>query len=221
MFSQFEPYLQEVETRLRELPPPQRADEIEELRQHMQAMREARIEMGQTEAEAVAYTLAHFGAAQTVGSQLQRVLRRGDRSLPGGLWVAAGVALVVNQGQALMKSALSARLHDYQTLLPMPDNTAWWLTMIILTALLAGGLTGLIAPRRAIAGTLLAHITGTVVGGYVTVAQCGFPMLGDIALLVFLAECAIATPVALLAAGLAARWRKQQHRRARRSEIAS
>jgi hypothetical protein len=69
-------YLMQVDERLGTLPVWRRVEEIEEVRQHLQALVDAYIELGQSEEEALTAALAQFGSAPATARGLRRAWRR-------------------------------------------------------------------------------------------------------------------------------------------------
>jgi hypothetical protein len=76
MQSQFEPYLKEVENRLRTLSKEEKAREITEIRSHLEAASDDYCEQGMSEERATMLSLEEFGAPQSVAKQLIKTIWR-------------------------------------------------------------------------------------------------------------------------------------------------
>ena len=220
MHSPLEQYLEEVTTHLHILPAAQRTDEVEEIRQHVEALVAARQELGHSREEAISQTLTQFGRAQTVGRQLARAYKRRFPSTRRSLALASVCALISCFGVNLLVSELFTRLGP-AWVSPMyadslPAHPATWLLSALIGNYAWGYMTGAITPRRAVAGMALVctflnllNLQCIVRGYYDTPLRC--------AELVAFAVMALGfhTGLAMWGAHSGARWRqKRQQRRA-------
>ena len=168
MHSRLEQYIEQVETRLVELPPAQRESETGEMRQHLAAMVEARMESGLCEEKAITETLEQFGRAQTVSRQLTQVHQR--RFLPDNLLTAMICSILCTYGGAFLLFMALVR-HDWKGLhLRLLDGCsqsvqmAYVVNVMLIGCLTAGAITGALFPRRAQWGTLLPYLVWWAMG---------------------------------------------------------
>jgi uncharacterized membrane protein len=73
---QLEQYLETIEARLKNLPAPQRQEEILEIRQHLEALVAGHYLAGLSQDEAVATAIRQFGHAEQIGQALNQVSRQ-------------------------------------------------------------------------------------------------------------------------------------------------
>lgn len=92
---QLETYLQQVKAHLKLLTVEAQAEELQEIRQHLQALVTAGMERGESEADAVAAALQQFGEPRKVGHALQQAWRRRADS-PLRMVMAGGAVFVSN-----------------------------------------------------------------------------------------------------------------------------
>ena len=163
MYNRLEPYLAQVEARLKHLPGERRAEEIQEMRQHMEALVTAHQELGLSEEEAIVATLRQFGSARTVSRELSHALQRAEKPLPGSLGIAMLCQMAGMWGGAY---GLFHLLFVVQTdgLHPrfFANNSAVLIGWTILLGwsflcLGSGLMTGLASPRKALTGIALAY----------------------------------------------------------------
>jgi len=74
--SQLEHYLKTIESRLQNLPPAQRQEELLEIRQHLEALVAGHHLAGLSEAEAVVAAIRQFGHAEQVGQELSKATQQ-------------------------------------------------------------------------------------------------------------------------------------------------
>ena len=221
MHSPLEQYLEQVETRLRDLPAEQRQSEVEEMRQHMQDSVNARVELGYSQDEAVAHTLEQFGKARTVGVELARVHERKDAELCGNLLSAAVCAYIFNVSISLVRNWLMQTLFIPPTRMgSMILFSYWWLASLIIVPLLIGWTTAMLFPRKAVQGTALSYL---IACGYSLVTSSFYSSLpanvpSDMRVRLF-AQALIVTLISMLIAVASAKmgvlWRKARQRRMR------
>ncbi len=156
MHSQLETYIQQVETGLEALPPEFRECEVEEIRQHIEAMVATRIELGQSETAAVAETLAQFGKGRKVSAGLVRAYERCEPCLPGNILQA----IVLNVTAGTILSSLRMNLLPIVAGSPFPLAQHYGFGLLI--AAFAGWLTGAFFPRQAVKGVFIAHAISMV-----------------------------------------------------------
>ncbi len=93
MHSRLEAYLNETEARLRSLASDQRESDIAELRQHLESIAAAYVELNYTEDEAVRCAIERFGQSKTVAGSLVTASRRSDMRQTGSRLCYAGWGL--------------------------------------------------------------------------------------------------------------------------------
>lgn len=159
MHSPLEQYIETVETRLRALPPEQRNNEVEEIRQHLESMVAAHVELGYGEQEAVELSLTQFGKAERVGKDLNRVHLRNERRL-----VPIQIVLVILLSQFVIYQLVPIETSALLALSHWPDPVVRCAIVLFpsLTWLVSGWITGLLLPRRAALGLSIAFGIGMV-----------------------------------------------------------
>ena len=219
MNSQLEQYLEEVETRLHELPMQQRQEEVAEIRLHIGTMIEAHKELGCTEEEAVRQALAQFGKAQVLSQGLSYAFHRGSNSLQGNLLTATVVAsiacLIMSQ---LRFCVTSTFIPTFVSGSQMNVVTGWWVGTLFIFPLLQGWLTAMAAPRKAVQGVALASVlslgTFLIVSNFSGFLPAFLP--STIRLQMFVFETGwwlVCTSIAMLGAKAGAGWKKTRLRR--------
>jgi hypothetical protein len=206
MHSRLEQYLQSVEQKLHGLPAEERHNELSEIRLHLESLVEANKELGNTEEEAVTWTLAQFGRADALGKDLKNVHRWSGDTRHGTL--AGAIALNYFGG------AVASRLMSWLVLLTLtPDGhlAVLWLIRGLLITVCFGWITGALLPRHAVKGTLYAHLLGACVSLMVSLLV-PIPMTSRVPALSFWASLTlstlIGTSLAMLGAKLGVHWRK-------------
>jgi hypothetical protein len=225
MHTQIEQYLEQVETRLVDLPVAQRAGEVEEIRQHMEASVAAFVQRGCSPEEAVTRTLEQFGRAQTVGAELARAHDRRRRTRWDNVPMAAVVFMAVRWLLHTGKGMLSPNIYAlsimangsvyYVSPAAFASGMIFWLVM----AFAAGCLTAQVAPRRAIAGIVLWHVITFAI------SVCAFLLLlrqipavqhdyvTHSVFMSWLESFLVYMPVGMLGARLGRIWKQRQRRR--------
>lgn len=74
--SQLEHYIETIEGRLKSLPPARRQEEMQEIRQHLEALAAGHRIAGLSEDEAVEAAIRQFGHAEQVGKELSQAAQR-------------------------------------------------------------------------------------------------------------------------------------------------
>ena len=165
MHSLLETYLSEVATYLSALPPKQRTEELREMRAHLENAVIVNQEMGQSEDEAAQSAIVQFGTPPGLGENVVWAWRRGEARSKRSLWGTAACALALSfllSNTFLSGTFLDAPIrneiniignwsHIWGAILPMTPSL---ISGVILQSL-AGGLCGLIFPKRAFAGVVL------------------------------------------------------------------
>lgn len=155
MHSLLEDYLAEVAARLGPLPAKRRAEELREMRAHLEAAYAAGLAQGQSDDETARDVLAQFGAPEAVGAETVAVWRRGVRLDRRDFWGAAACALVLMfLLPRLMEPLQTAYFHRY-VVGPLLF-TAFFVFFGGVIYLLAGAAASLLFPRRTVAGIGLA-----------------------------------------------------------------
>jgi len=88
MHSLLETYLSEVATHLSALPAKQRAEEMREMRAHLESVFAAYRHQGQTEDEAARNAVMQFGTPEVVGQDTVTAWQRGERRSKRSFWGA-------------------------------------------------------------------------------------------------------------------------------------
>ena len=76
MHQQLESYLEQVKRQLKSLPPEQQAEELQEIRQHLQCLIASNTERGDSEDKAVVSAIHQFGNSKLVGRALKQAWDR-------------------------------------------------------------------------------------------------------------------------------------------------
>ncbi len=161
MHSPLEQYLEEVHSHLRVLPDLQRMEEVEEIRQHVEALVAARQELGHSEEEAIAQTLMQFCRARTIGGQLTKAYKRRFPSARRSLALASMCALINFLGLCFLAIWSFAKLGPGWGSPMYADcflaHPITWLLSALIFNYSWGYMTGATTPRRAIAGVALVY----------------------------------------------------------------
>jgi hypothetical protein len=138
-----------VEARLRSLPPTDRAAELLEVRQHLEALAQARQEAGVSEEDAWCEALSQFGDAATVGNDLCHAWRKRNRAGERRLFVGATASVLVGIfGIGLLQWAALRVLNG-------TSAVTWAIAGVNLVGpLVVGFMTGALVPRKAIQAVL-------------------------------------------------------------------
>lgn len=221
MHSPLEQYLEEVETRLIDLSAEKRQSELEEMRQHLQDSIEARIELGCSQEEAIAYTLEQFGRAQQIGAELALVHERKAAGWRGTLLAATACAYVFGIGISLLRDALLPALFFFADKgSHLIIDVGWWCASLVMVSFLTGWTTAMFSPRKAVQGSALAYILSFVLPYVVASLHSSVPSAVPLDMQVrLLAHNMILTLIAILiatsSAKMGVRWKQARKRRMR------
>ncbi len=155
-----EVYLKDMAAHLSALPPKRRTDELREVRTHLENAVIVGRERGRTEDEAVRGAVAQYGAVEVVGQELTAAWRREVGLNVRGMVSAAVCTVAVTAVLARMTALLGPLLPPApaQGLLVPPyslGHWAAWVVWLMPLCLVVGGVSGLLFPRRAVAGVVL------------------------------------------------------------------
>jgi len=154
MHSLLENYLAEVQVKLSPLPAKRREEEMREMRQHLLNAVIVNREMGQTEDEAAASTVEQCGTPREAAHGLVRAWRRGkvmdQRSFLGGAVCTMVLSYLLPRmlGPGLIPPGFLNFIH--------PVGLDGFVILSNAVHALAGGISGLVFGKRAVAGTALA-----------------------------------------------------------------
>ena len=118
MHNPLDDYLQEIEARLGSLPPKARKSEMHEMRAHLVYDIASRIESGQSEADAMAATLAQFGDVDDVADDLVRTHSRIQALERRTFWRAVAWSLAANFVTHLIIAAIQFVSMPPRTVVP-------------------------------------------------------------------------------------------------------
>ena len=218
MHSLLETYLSEVAAHLNALPPKRRAEELREMRAHLENAIIVNRELGQSESEAAQNAVAQFGTARDLGENVVWAWRRGRTLNRRSFWGAAVCALLLSfLLPSLRDTPLGPPLVNVVNLLSNGHGWAGGSANLIVNIVfhsLAGGICGLIFPKRALSGTVLG-----LLGGYATFVAMLLIISGtersfDMAP-IWAKENALSCLFAISAAWAGSRWRNARVGRAR------
>lgn len=161
MHSLLEGYLKEVAGHLARLPEARRAEELREVRTHLENAVIVGREMGQTKDEAAREALAQFGTPGALGDNLVQAWRREQtlnrRSLFGAAAGAAAAAYLVNYfvGRVLLAPSLHHSMSHAQV-----DAFVWMrLVCFALVIPVSAGIAGAVFfSRKAVLGAMLGQV---------------------------------------------------------------
>lgn len=216
MHSRLEQYVEQVETRLVELPPAQRESETEEMRQHIAAMVEARMTLGLCEDKAITETLEQFGQAQTVSRELAQAHDRNHKFLPDNLLTATVCAILCTYGGVIPLCLILVFLdHQGHNLFDPKGGfyaarIALMICVVLLSCLGVGRLTGVLFPRRAISGIGCTFLLYCAMG----ISQIsGYHLITPLEFLQVCGFWAVLAVFTMAGAKMGARWRKRRYYR--------
>jgi len=145
MHTLLENYLAEVAAHLSVLPTKQRTEELREMRAHLENAVVVSRELGQTEDEAAQNVVAQFGTPEDLGANVIWAWRRGKtlntKSFFGAVVSTLMLTIIVSPSVMLLMGHFVA------------EDVAFWLTRNFIAFALIGAGTGLLFPKRAVAGT--------------------------------------------------------------------
>ena len=155
MHSQLETYLTEVSSHLGALPGKRRDEELREMRAHLEAAYAAGRGRGQAEDEAAREAFAQFGTPNAVGTETVAAWRRGRRLDRRSFWGAAvcvAILTILLTRLALLTPPGLLPTRGFGQ--PPFSLQIWaeWIVWLMPMFLLAGGISSLLLPRRAITG---------------------------------------------------------------------
>lgn len=157
MHSLLEEYLANVATQMHPLPQEWRDEELRELREHLQNAIAARREQGLSEDEAAQAALEQFGPPSDFAESLVWVWQRGERRENRRSFLGAVVCMSVS---GYLGSTLIGKVVNVTSLLQSSvyRQHSWMITFLLflsatLVMALAGGVSGLAFPKRAVQGT--------------------------------------------------------------------
>ena len=166
MDKQLETYLAQIKAQLQSLPPQKQDEELQEIRQHLQALAANSMTRGLAENEAVAAAIRQFGDSRRVGRDLQQAWR-GRPEKPLRIALAAGGALLCHVTFMYVAILVGVFIDVYilkSTIWHGPNVPRPSLPPLALYPLMAlsfcappffaGWVAGLIAPRRAMMGII-------------------------------------------------------------------
>ena len=166
MFSQFdneevEAYFNRLNAELKKMPPEDRAEMHQEIRQHLEALAAAHEELGATPREAAEAALRQFGDPIKIG---RRLFREWKQSLPrasrGELSVILCVLMVHFSAISLMLfGGMQMTMPIYWRLFNhwVPIQLNFWVPFLA-APLLAGTVAGVLFPRRAVKASFIGHL---------------------------------------------------------------
>ncbi len=160
MHSLVEEYLSALAAQLSALPPKRRTEELREVRTHLENAVVVGREMGRTEDEAIRVAVAQYGTVEVVGQELTAAWRRGRERDTRSFSGAVGCTVALTTGLARMTALIGPFLlpAPAQGLLVPPYSLglwAAWVVWLMPLCLLVGGVSGLLFPRRAVAGVVV------------------------------------------------------------------
>ena len=155
MHTLLENVLVEVAAHLGTLPPRRRADELREMRTHLENAVTVNLELGQSEDEAAQNAVAQFGTPQDLGENVVWAWRRGEVRQKRSFWGAASCAFALTIVLPFLQNTpLEGPLLSLFRFMGTNGQVAGPPVEIALLAL-AGGICGLVFPKRAFSGIVL------------------------------------------------------------------
>ncbi len=89
-------YVEELRKELRDLPVTQRAEQLLEVRTHLDSLKSANLELGLTEEEAEAAAISQLGGSKTLGKQTRRAAWRDQwDTIPGIAFIALMISTII------------------------------------------------------------------------------------------------------------------------------
>ncbi len=166
MHSRLDTYLTEVSAQIGPLPAKARADELREMRAHLEAAFATGLAQGQSGDVAAQAVLDQFGPPGTVGEETVAAWRRGVTLDRRGFWGAAACALaLLSFLPRLLDPFLYPTIMAYFQHIEPTRPALWWVLASLqagcfvasdMVSLLMGALVGVFFPRRAVAAVGLA-----------------------------------------------------------------
>ena len=181
MHSLLETYLSEVEATLSALPTKRRAEELREMRTHLENAVIVNQEMGQSEDEAARTAVTQFGTARDLSENVVWAWRRGEKRQNWGFWGA------VASTPLTLLSLMLAMSHMPNFQIPWLDSycaahkgsgeiigMAVVQGMFLAVFMVAGAAVGTLSPRRAVRAVCLG-LTVFFVGWTLINGRSGLP----------------------------------------------
>jgi hypothetical protein len=202
MHSLLEDYIAEVSKQLEILPKAKRNEELREMQQHLLSAVTLYQEQGQSEDEAAQSAVAQFGTPADLGGNIVQAWRRGQAIRRRDLGKSAILALILSLLLPRLLLTLSKSYWSYAF-----RTHEYMLGYLELSApfFLVGIISGLILPRRAIAGTGLAICVCVLYTLTRLVIEIPFHEMG----LGLLIQATMEVIVAILGAGIGSIWRER------------
>lgn len=217
MHSLLENYLAEIALLLAPLPIARREEELQELRQHLMNVIIVNQETGLSEDEAVRYAIGQFGTPQMLGESVVQAWQRGDKKEnQRSFWGAVICVTVLSYLGTILFSKIVQMTSLFQSPFYSSPNQSWkiGLTLFlsaILVMALAGGISGLIFPKRAVKGTVCAVVVMYVISIGPSLVRTALTAGGLhgllLAIYIFVGSIAIFGGPAVVFAWLISRWR--------------
>jgi hypothetical protein len=213
MHSLLETYLSELAAHLSALPTKPRVEELREIRAHLENAVAGYQAQGRTEEASARAALAQFGTPQAVGSETILAWRRGERLYRRSFWGAAACTLAVR----FLMPFLLAPLETVYLHPTSPGHfvgpSVWVLCGFnIAGPILAGAVSGLFFPKRAVAGAglgLVAYFSlALAIRGYWFAhhGMATYPVSFQTILLSLTGQFVTGGSVSLLSAWAVSRW---------------
>lgn len=176
-----ETYLSEVSAHLGALPPKRHAEELREMRAHLENAIVVSHELGRSEAEAAANAVAQFGTARDLGENLVWAWKRGRRKDRRSFWGAVALTPLTLLGLMLAISHLpDFRIPWLDSYCATHEGSGEVIGMALSEAMfltafgLAGVVAGSLSPKRAVRAACLG-LTVFFVGWAVLDGKSGLP----------------------------------------------
>jgi hypothetical protein len=221
MHNLLENYLSELTAQLGPLPMKRRVEELREMRAHLESAVAGYRAQGRTEEEAAQAALAQFGPPQVVGTETVTAWRRGERLYRRSFWGAAACTLAVRFLMPFLLAPLETVYLHPTSPGHFVEPSMWVFGFNIAVPFLAGAVSGLLFPKRAVAGAglgLVAHFSLVLaIGGYLF-AHHGlgtYPVSLQTILLSLTGQCVTGGSVSLVSAWAVSRWRTTRRGTAR------
>ena len=179
MHSLLETYLSEVAARLGALPAKRRAEELREMRTHLENAVIVNRELGQSEGEAARAAVGQFGTARDLGENVVWAWRRGETMNRRSFWRLAVLMplmltcllLLQNQYIGLLGHILPSWFNRY--CVKHPDMGMALVQGVFLVVFgMAGFVAGSLFPRRATRGVCLGLVAFWI--GWIAVDGVGY-----------------------------------------------
>lgn len=216
MHSLLEDYLAKVAAHLSAMPAKRCAEELREMRTHLENAVIVNREMGQTEDEAAQNAVAQFGTPQDLGENVVWAWRRGVIVGRRSFWGAAALALALTFLPNLPIRVVHLA-EPYFLRVPFEWEFEMRIVLLLLPSyFVCGVLCGFAFPRRAVAGTMLTEMGLILLFLTSNLGFLGREFVGDKVLtLLYVAEWVLCPLSAILGAWVGSRSRLTWKRRGR------